>query len=121
MKLPFRLAPIGSRYQEGGETFVILRTSGQGLVVQLVGNDYYLKETHGRQSYCCWVDEYNGVTLDTEVELISDIPFTNDELVLIDVLASSHLSDINHRRVEDSSSQKRELESILDKLTGTTR
>lgn len=70
MKLPFRLAPIGSRYQACGETFVIISTLGQGLVVQLVDNDYYLKEAHGRQSHCCWVDEYNGVTLDTEVELI---------------------------------------------------
>jgi hypothetical protein len=73
IKMKFKDAPVGARfiYPNSKNIWVKINsnpkgqfTDGRGLVCQWNGN------IQGRQSFCSFVDENEGVTFDTIVELI---------------------------------------------------
>lgn len=63
MMVKFKDAPLGSVFSIGHRNYTILETHGDGLIasVECVGPL--------RQSMCCFVDDNEGVTLDTEIEI----------------------------------------------------
>lgn len=65
MKIKFREVPIGGRINYCGKIWVVIENFGDGIVHQYTG------EINKWQSICCFVDEEEGTTLDTEVDFIN--------------------------------------------------
>ena len=64
--MKFKNAPKGARFNFIGDeapkdVYVKIHAYDKGLVVKWNGN------VEGHQSHCCWVDEENGYTFDTEI------------------------------------------------------
>jgi hypothetical protein len=73
--MSFKDAPVGARFRypndEFGNVWVKINSypksqfeSGYGLICKWEGN------IKCDQSFCCFVDENNGITFETEIELI---------------------------------------------------
>lgn len=62
-KIKFKDAPIGSRFEFIGKKFVKVSDAGDGIICEWKGN------VEGRQSFCCWNDEENGIDFETEIEV----------------------------------------------------
>lgn len=64
MKTKFKDAALGSVYYvQKKHPYVILQTYGDGLVASVRDEPLF------RQSLCCFVDEEDGISLDTEIEI----------------------------------------------------
>lgn len=63
--LKFKDVPIGGRIDYASRTWVVLENYGYGLLRHYTG----IGGEHN--SVCCFVDEENGITLDTEVNFIN--------------------------------------------------
>lgn len=73
VKMKFKDAPVGARFKYPNmETIWVkinsypkgMHESGNGLIAQWNGN------VEGRQSFCSFVDENEGIDFDTVVELV---------------------------------------------------
>ncbi len=74
IKMKFKDAPVGARFRYPDikdKIFVKIHSypkgpssDGNGLIVQWNGN------VQGHQSHCCFCDQEEGTTFDTEIELI---------------------------------------------------
>ena len=72
MLMKFKDAPVGARFKnEYGNIWVKLNSNlgGDGLVVRWMGN------IEGSQQKAIWVSEEDGVTYDTEIELIWSVAY----------------------------------------------
>lgn len=71
IKMKFKDAPVGTRFKfisDGVATdlYVKIHDHDDGLIVKWNGL------VKGHQSYCCWLDEENGYTFDTEIMCVND-------------------------------------------------
>lgn len=71
VKMTFKDAPVGARFEFCGKIWVKLNSypkgildDGMGLIVQWKGN------VEGYQERCCWVDEEHGIDYNTIIELL---------------------------------------------------
>ncbi|QAY01936.1 hypothetical protein VpaJT1_7 [Vibrio phage VpaJT_1] len=64
MKIPFKEVPYGGRIVVAGNVWVVLERYGDG---KLARESFTPGE---RQQLCCFVDDEEGITLDTEVEYL---------------------------------------------------
>ena len=72
MKIPFKNMPLGGRFFGYGKVWIVLETHGRGSIVEecLDPNKKDPLYTSFRQSICSFIDEHEGITLDSEVEFI---------------------------------------------------
>lgn len=74
MKVKFRNMPLGGRFDDYGQIYIVIDRHGDGLVASECLNP---SDAIIRQSLCCFVDSNEGITLDTEVNFIGlDSPST---------------------------------------------
>ena len=60
----FRNVPVGGRISEYGKVWVVIENYGDGLIVEYTG------EKTLTYTVCSFVDDNNGITLDSEVNFI---------------------------------------------------
>lgn len=72
MKIPFKNMPLGGRFYAYGKVWVVLERHNRGLIAEefLDPNKKDILYTSLRQSICSFVDESEGITLESEVEFI---------------------------------------------------
>lgn len=80
--MTFKDAPVGARFkfiEEGvsEDIYVKINDHAEGLVVQWNGNK------KGYQSHCCWIDEENGYTFDTEILILGSDVRLSDQVEIL--------------------------------------
>lgn len=67
INLKFKDVPLGGRIKEYGKVWVVLKNFDRGLIVEYTGDT---ATANKHMSHCSFVDEGEGVTLETEVNFI---------------------------------------------------